>query len=102
MLPSTTCPQNAQKYCLQQARPFIARETVLDCPQCSQAMGSVALHRMVPIRCNVAYEILVFVGQALFRSFHTLEEVQAELKMHNTHISLSEIDYLGRKFIKYL
>ena len=65
-------------------------------------MGSEALLRMVPTRCNVAYDILVFVGQALFRSFHTLEEVQTELKMRNTHISLSEIDYLGRKFIKYL
>lgn len=84
------------------AGPFIARETVLDCPQCSQAMGSEALISMVPTRCNVAYDVLVFVGQALFRSFHTLEEVQTELKMRNTHISLSEIDYLGRKFIKYL
>ena len=65
-------------------------------------MGSEALLRMVPTRCNVAYDILVFVGQALFKRFRTLEEVQTELKMRNVHISLSEIDYLGRKFIKYL
>lgn len=84
------------------AGPFNAHETVLDCPQCSQAMGSEALLRMVPTRCNVAYDVLVYVGQALFRNFRTLEEVQTELKMRNTHISISEIDYLGRKFIKYL
>ncbi|WP_459935727.1 hypothetical protein [Desulfonatronum parangueonense] len=84
------------------AGPFIAHETVLNCPQCSRAMGSETLLRMVPTRCNVAYDVLVFVGQALFRNFRTLDEVQTELKMRNTHISLSEIDYLGRKFIKYL
>lgn len=84
------------------AGPFIAHETVLECPQCSQAMGSEALLQLVPTRCNVAYDVLVFVGQALFRSFRTLEEVQTELKMRNVHISLSEIDCLGRKFIKYL
>ncbi|WP_045223167.1 transposase [Desulfonatronum thioautotrophicum] len=50
----------------------------------------------------MAYDVLVYVGQALFRNFRTLEEVQSELKMRNTHISLSEIDHLGRKFIKYL
>jgi hypothetical protein len=65
-------------------------------------MGSETLLRMAPTRCNVAYDVLVFVGQALFRNFRTLDEVQTELKMRNTHISLSEIDYLGRKFIKYL
>lgn len=65
-------------------------------------MGSESLLQLVPTRCNVAYDVLVFVGQALFRGFRTLEEVQTELKMRNAHISLSEIDYLGRKFIKYL
>jgi hypothetical protein len=84
------------------AGPFTAHETVLGCPQCLQAMGSEALLRIAPTRCNVAYDVLIFVGQALFRNFRTLEEVQTELKMCNTHISLSEIDYLGRKFIKYL
>lgn len=91
-----------KKIVLSMIGPFIAHETILECPQCSQTAGSEALLQIVPARCNVAYDVLIFVGQALFKSFHTLEEVQSALKMRNVHISLSEIDYLGRKFIKYL
>ena len=83
--------------------PFIAHETVYKCPSCFQIFVSDALLLLVPSRCNVAYDVLVFVGQALFQRYRTIEEVRIELLVtHNLRISASEVGYLGRKFIMYL
>jgi len=79
--------------------PFIARETVLMCHDCDRTFASEALQSIVPKRCNVAYDLLVFVGQALFRRYRTVHEVRTELITRNIHLSPSEIGYLGRKFI---
>ena len=82
--------------------PFVAHETLLICPQCFEVYSSEPLHVMVPHRCNVAFDVLIFVGRALFQRHRNLEEVQAELMARNVRICTSEIDYLGRKFITYL
>ena len=82
--------------------PLTAHETLLKCPECSHVYGSETLLKMVPKRCNVAFEVLVFVGQALFQRHRSLEEVQTELLSRNVRLCASEIDYLGRKFISYL
>jgi hypothetical protein len=82
--------------------PFIAHETVYECPACSHVYGSEELLRLAPSRCNVAYDILVCVGEALFRRHQTTEEVRAELIARNVRLSSSEIAYLGRKFITFL
>lgn len=82
--------------------PLIAHETVYECRTCSRTFGSEELLRLVPSRCNVAYDILVFVGEALFRRHQTTEEVRAGLIARNVRLSNSEIAYLGRKFITFL
>ena len=82
--------------------PFIAHETVYECRTCSRVFGSEELLRLAPSRCNVAYDILVFVGEALFRRHQTTQEVRAELIARNVRLSNSEIAYLGRKFITFL
>lgn len=82
--------------------PFIAHETVYKCPSCARIFVSDALLLLVPSRCNVAYDVLVFVGQALFQRYRNIEEVRIELLVHNVSISASEIGYLGRKFIMYM
>jgi len=82
--------------------PFVAHETLRKCPRCSQTYGSEPLLAMAPHRCNVAFDVLVFVGRALFQRYRNLEEVQTELMARNVRLSTSEIDYLGRKFITYL
>jgi hypothetical protein len=91
-----------QKTVLSMTGPFIAHETLYECPLCSRTFVSDALPRLVQSRCNVAYDLLVFVGQALFQRHRTIEEVRIELLVRNVHISTSEIGYLGRKFITYL
>jgi len=82
--------------------PFIAHETVTECRSCSRLFGSEDLLRLAPSRCNVAYDTLVFVGEALFRRHQTTQEVRAELTARNVRLSNSEIAYLGRKFITFL
>lgn len=82
--------------------PFITRETVNQCPVCSLVFHSETLLRLVANRCNVAYDILVFVGEALFRRHRTSQEVRAELIARNVRLCASEIEYLGRKFITHL
>jgi hypothetical protein len=57
---------------------------------------------MVGARCNVAYDVLVFVGEALFRRHRNSREVRCELIARNVRLSISEIEYLGRKFVTYL
>jgi hypothetical protein len=90
------------KTVLSMTGPFIAHETVLQCLDCSRVFGSDALLHLVASRCNVAYDVLVFVGQALFQRYRTTKEVHTELAARNVQLCTSEINYLGRKFISYL
>ena len=82
--------------------PFIAHETLLNCPSCSRIFGSDALLRLVPKWCNIGYDVLVYVGRALFQRYRTIQEVTTELYSRNVQISNSEISYLGYKFISCL
>jgi len=82
--------------------PFIAHETLLQCPACSRVFDSDTLLRLVPPRCNVAYDVMVFIGQALFLRHRSTEEVRCELVARNVRLCASEVEYLGRKFICFL
>jgi len=91
-----------QKTVLSMTGPFVAHETLLQCPKCRAVSSSEQLQRIVSPRCNMAYDVLVFVGRALFQRFRTSSEIRAELLERNVFISASEIHYLGRKFITLL
>jgi len=82
--------------------PFVAHETVRYCSKCGRVYLSEALLAFVPCGCNVAYDVLVFVGRALFQRHRTVQETLYELAARNVHLSASEVTYLGRKFIVYL
>ncbi len=82
--------------------PFVAHETLAQCAACSRTFHSDTLLRLAASRSNVAHDVLVFVGQALFRRHRCSREVRAELIARNVRLSTSEIDYLGRKFITLL
>lgn len=79
--------------------PFVAHETIGLCHDCNRTVDSEALQRLVPKYCNVAYDLLVFVGQALFRRYRTVQEIRDELIARNIRLSPSEIGYLGRKLL---
>jgi len=82
--------------------PFVAHEMLLHCPSCSSIFGSDVLLQLVPKWCNVGYDVLVYVGRALFQRYRTIQEVSTELCSRNVQISDSEISYLGYKFISCL
>ena len=54
---------------------------------------------MVADGSRVAYDVLVFVGQALFQRHRCATEVRHELTRRGVRISDSEVGYLGRQFI---
>jgi len=81
---------------------FVAHETILNCPRCNSVFTSPTLRRIVANRCNVAWDVVVFVGQSLFQRHRTTNEIHHELQNRNVKLSPSEIEYLGRKFITYL
>lgn len=81
---------------------FTAKETILICPQCHRIYGSEELAQLVPAGANFGYDVLVYVGKALFLRSRNEEEVVADLAERNIRISPSEVSVLGRKFIVYL
>jgi hypothetical protein len=82
--------------------PFIAHETLLHCSECSRVFDSDELLGIVPPRCNVAYDVMVFIGRSLFLRHRNTEEVRAELVLRNVRLCASEVNYLGQKFISFL
>ena len=82
--------------------PFVAVETVRSCAACGEGTGSRELARLVAPGCNFAYDVVVYVGRALFVRHRNEMEVAAELAERNVSVSRSEIGLLGRKFIGYL
>ncbi|MEA1927750.1 MAG: transposase [Candidatus Auribacterota bacterium] len=83
---------------------FIADETLLHCVCCDSETIYVSeeLLQLTPSRCKFGYDVLIYVGQALFVRHRNNQEIINELTIKNIRISSSEISYLGKKFIVYL
>lgn len=81
---------------------FIACETVLWCSECRRSYGSEALKDRVAPYCNYGFDVMEFIGWALFVRSRTESQIQEELGLRNIEISKSEIGYLGYRFIIYL
>ncbi|MFQ5582692.1 MAG: transposase [Mariprofundaceae bacterium] len=82
--------------------PFYATETVGICPACQCTYPSDQLAKLVAPGANFGYDILVYVGEALFLRHRRSREITVELQARNIRISPSEVDLLARKFIVYL
>ncbi|MEA1928563.1 MAG: transposase, partial [Candidatus Auribacterota bacterium] len=83
---------------------FIADETLLYCVHCESetVYASEELLQLTPPGCKFGYDVLIYVGQALFVRHRNNREIIDELAAKNIKISSSEIGYLGKKFIVYL
>lgn len=83
---------------------FRAHETLRRCGRCdhSTVYTSAELDRLAPAGCTVGYDVLVWVGKALFLRNRRPEEIVQELSAHHVSLSASEVGYLGRKFVVYL
>jgi len=81
---------------------FRARAIIKVCPTCGIQYHSKELAALVPPSCNFGYDILVYVGKALFLKHQADRSIVEQLAASNVRISPSEIAYLGKKFIAYL
>jgi hypothetical protein len=83
---------------------FTAHETQTYCPRCSDQPVFLPeeLQQLVPPGARYGYDVIAYVGQAIFLHCRNGKEIQQELNGRNIAISLREIDYLGRRFIVYL
>jgi hypothetical protein len=79
-----------------------AHITQLHCKTCKTIYCSDELKSIVPKNSHFSFDIIVYVGTALFVQHRNDEEIQKSLWGKNISISLREISYLGKKFIVYL
>ena len=80
---------------------FRAKETILQNGN-GEVYYSEQLRALTPTRCTYGYDVLVYVGYALFVHSRGEQQIVEELGKKNVLISLREIGYLGKKFITYL
>lgn len=81
---------------------FKAHVSQLACPNCQETVESDELRLIVPPHGKFAFDVIVYIGMAFFTRYLNRALIQRELEKKNIHISLREIDYLGKKFIVYL
>lgn len=82
--------------------PFCAKETILANSADTTVYQSEELRALTPYRCTYGYDILVYVGYALFVRCCSEGRIIEELTDRNVSISQREIGFLGKKFIAYL
>jgi hypothetical protein len=81
--------------------PFRAKETIL-CDDVGRVYKSDRLRALTPLRCTHGYDVLVYVGRALFIHHRCERQIVEELAGKNVSISARQVGYLGGKFIAYL
>lgn len=81
---------------------FHAHVTEMMCVDCQKKFKSNELQRLVAPKSTFSFDIMVFVGEALFKHCFNSQTIQNQLAEKNITLSLREIDYLGRRFIIYL
>lgn len=81
--------------------PFQAVEKVLTDAE-NNSYHSQQLRDLTPWRCTYGYDVLVYVGYALFVHHRSEKLIISDLSRRNITISQREIGFLGRKFVAYL
>ncbi len=72
------------------------------CKKCSRTYRSEELCALVAPGSNFGYDVMVYIGNALFLRHRNEEEVVTELAERNVQISPREVSLLGIKFVTYL
>lgn len=81
---------------------FRAKEIIFQCPHDQTTFTSKQLRALAPTKCTFGFDVIEYVGKALFVRCRNEREVIQELAKVNIHISERQISNLGRKFIIYL
>lgn len=83
---------------------FTAHQRLLHCERCPNDTihAAAELSRLAPSGCTFGYDVLIFVGKALFLRHRRAVEVMEELRGRHIQLSPSEVGYLAKKFVVYL
>lgn len=81
---------------------FRAKEIILQRAEDKALYTSCELKALTPYRCTFGYDVIVYVGYALFVHCRSEQEIIKELAERNISISDREISFLGKKFVTYL
>ena len=81
---------------------FQANHTRKQCDECKTVYESRELASLVAPSCNFGYDVMVYIGNALFIDHQDISQIRSRLLEENVMISPNEISYLGKKFIAYL
>ena len=81
---------------------FRTKEIVLQRPEENLLYTSHELKALTPYRCTFGYDVIVYVGYALFVHCWSDQEIRKALAERNISISDRGISFLGKKFVTYL
>lgn len=81
---------------------FFALETILYCPTCLVKYPSSQFRNLAPGRSRFGYDVIEFIGRAMFLEHCRDIDIVQKLKTKNIEISEREVAFLGKKFIIYL
>ncbi len=62
---------------------FCAKETLLECPQDKTVYSSKDLRKLVPAHCTFGFDVIEYVGRALFLHSRNNQEIMNELASKN-------------------
>jgi len=77
-------------------------EIILECKACNKIYRSEELQHMIPSHSTFGFDVIVYVGKALYQQRRNDAEIMQALREKNISISLREVSVLGKKFIIYL
>ena len=69
---------------------------------CQTVYRSDELRSLTPHGGTFGFDIIEYIGNALFRLCCSESQIQSELTIRNINLSESEISFLGKRFIVYL
>lgn len=81
---------------------FQVNEMQKICNHCGKIYRSDELRSLTPHGGKYGFDIIEYIGRALFVKCRGELEIQSDLHQKNISISLSEISFLGKRFIVYL
>lgn len=93
-----------REVCTRHIGPFFVHETIKWCPLecCGETYRYTELDHLVPQGSRFGYDIVEYIGLALWQESRTVLQIQVDLASQNISISEREIGYLARKFVSYM
>ncbi len=81
---------------------FQSIEVQKKCTRCQTIYRSEELRALTPHGAKFGFDVIEFIGTALFLRCDNEAKIQSELALRNVAISENEISFLGKRFIVYL